>query len=136
MLHSGILGGLGIDLTNLPGFIQNFLSGSTLDHQRYLKVWAVKGYDISNGQFLKWLFGKNGNNTQRAGALTLDMLNGNEKILGECLQWKTINPGQGGVPDMAGSYGLGGNLSSPIPSAISPLIWIIISAIAIFMSKR
>lgn len=137
MLHGAILGDLvGINFGELPGYILNFLQGSSLDHQRYLTMWAVRGYNISDPAFLKWLFGKRGNNTQRAGALTLDMLNGNEKILGESARWKTLNAGSGGVPDMALGYGAGSTgVGGTTPYVIPPLVWIIISAIAIFMSK-
>lgn len=127
----------GINLLGVDSGIISFIQGSQLDHQRYLAIWAREGYDVRNPDFLRWLFGVRGNNTQRAGALTVDMLNGHELILMESSVWKTASIGQGGVPSGASEYGMGGTSGVPLTiPAISPIIWIIIASIAAFMAKK
>lgn len=133
--HANIIQGIVLD--GLPQTIINFIGGSNLDHQRYLALWAINGYDVTNPDFLRWLFGVNGNNTQRAGALTADMLGGHELILMESSVWKTINPGQGGIGGLGSSYTVGGStVLPPNPVVMGPIIWVIIAAIALFMSKQ
>ena len=73
----------------------SLIGGSKLDHQRYYTIWHRENYDITIVAFQKWLLGKRGNNTRRAGALTADMLNGHPQILQESAPWKktTSDPG-------------------------------------------
>lgn len=125
----------GINMTGVGSNFINFIQGSKLDHQRYLAIWVKNGYDIKNPDFLRWLFGVQGNNTQRAGALTVDMLNGHELILMESAPWKTIIGLGMGV-------GAGVNFMNPpvnaaaSPLVLGPLAWAIILAIVGFYMKK
>lgn len=127
----------GIELSGVAGKYINFIQGSTLGHQRYLAIWVKAGYDIENADFLRWLFGVNGNNTQRAGALTVDMLGGHELILMEASVWRTLISG-----DETGfgwdwfNFHNSSSSSSASPVVISPIVWIIIAAVAAFMAKK
>lgn len=77
------------DTNDLPllGGLLGKLGGSKLSQNRFIAPFQQMGYDVSNPDFLRWLFGKRGNNTQRAGSLVLDMMSGNKTILAECEQW-------------------------------------------------
>lgn len=132
----------GIELLGVNSNVIAFIQGSTLDHQRYLSIWAVNGYDVQNSDFLRWLFGVNGNNTQRAGALTVDMLNGHELILMESSVWKTgSGSGSSTIGTPFSPFGSNNNIlpAEPLPTnpaTIIPIVWIILGAIAVYFQNK
>lgn len=147
-LLSGFLGGGGAGAGGVGGFtlptdILSAITGSNLDHQRFLTIWATAGYDITNPDFLSHLFGHNGNNVQRAGALTADLMSGNTQIIAEFAPWKTlapyVNPNAtgGGVGGTAPVYTGSGTMKFPVIGAVGIELAIIIAiAVGSWFLKR
>jgi hypothetical protein len=110
--------------------IINMIGGSKLDQQRYLKIWTANGYNIAGEGFQRWLFGKRGNNNQRAGALTADMLGGHPLILEEAQAWKVkAKNGNGSTSDG------GATSTNKNPIALGPIAWFVIGAILLKVGK-